>query len=147
MLRILKHFRHRMPLSIRFSDLDAAGHVNNSRYQTFIEEARIAYSQDVFKREPHRFDFNAVVSRVTLEYIKPIEFGDEVHVYTRFSNFTANSHEVHNLFIRQKKDKQEIVCKAHTLMAAFDYASKQPATFSTEYKTLSENYENAQEPS
>ena len=31
----------RTPVSLRWSDLDAFNHVNNSRYLTFLEQARI----------------------------------------------------------------------------------------------------------
>ena len=33
-------FRHMTPITVRFHDLDAFGHVNNARYLNFLEEGR-----------------------------------------------------------------------------------------------------------
>lgn len=38
--------RHIAKVQVRFSDTDMLGHVNNARYFTFMEEARIAFFQD-----------------------------------------------------------------------------------------------------
>jgi acyl-CoA thioester hydrolase len=38
-------FRFYHSIEVRFSDLDAQGHVNNANYLTYIEQARIAYIQ------------------------------------------------------------------------------------------------------
>ncbi|MCH7826958.1 MAG: thioesterase family protein [Bacteroidetes bacterium] len=34
-------------MNIRFSDLDAMGHVNNAKYLTYLEEARIDYLNNI----------------------------------------------------------------------------------------------------
>jgi acyl-CoA thioester hydrolase len=133
MPKILKYYKHFVPVKVRFSDLDVVGHLNNARYQTFLEEARIAYFHDVLRQHKSSLDFNVVLSKISIDFIKPIEFGDDITVYTRIFNLTANSHEVHQLFVRREKDKTEIVATAQTVMAAFDYQTKKPTTFPDEY--------------
>lgn len=43
----LKNFKYKMIINIRWSDMDAIGHVNNATYLTYLEEARICYLNDV----------------------------------------------------------------------------------------------------
>jgi acyl-CoA thioester hydrolase len=141
MPKILKFYKHCIKIELRFSDLDAIGHVNNSRYQTFLEEARIAYFHDVFHQDKSSWLFNSVVSKISIDFIKPIEYGDEIYLYTRFFNFNQRSHEVHNVFVRKVGEKMEIVAKANTLMAAYDYIKKEPGEFPQNYQEIVERFE------
>src|SRR4051812_46662929 len=40
-------FSHRVDVAVRFADTDAMGHVNNAKYLTYCEIARIRYWTDV----------------------------------------------------------------------------------------------------
>ena len=40
-------FAHRREIQVRFADTDAMGHVNNAKYLTYCEIARISYWTDV----------------------------------------------------------------------------------------------------
>ena len=40
-------FRHRTEIEVRFADTDAMRHVNNAKYLTYCEIARIRYWTDV----------------------------------------------------------------------------------------------------
>lgn len=40
-------YRHRFPLSVRWGDMDAYGHVNNTLFFRYLESARFAYIEDV----------------------------------------------------------------------------------------------------
>jgi acyl-CoA thioester hydrolase len=105
MAKILKYYKHFTTVNVRFSDLDIVGHLNNSKYQTYLEEARIAYFHDVFNLDKANLNFNSVVSRISIDYIKPIEYGDDITIYTRLFNVNTRSFEVHNLFIRNEKER------------------------------------------
>ena len=58
----LNLFQHKIKLNVRFMDLDAMHHVNNARYLNFLEESRIAYSQEVLQQFNDIKSFNAVVA-------------------------------------------------------------------------------------
>lgn len=62
---------HRLPLTVRWSDLDAYGHVNNVKYYDYIQEARIAMvSERLGWEQSPRW----VVVRQDLDYHRPIDF-------------------------------------------------------------------------
>ena len=69
----------RMPVPLRWSDLDAFNHVNNSRYLTFLEQARIEWFETI--GEPWVTDDSApVVASATLNFKRPIEYPASVFV-------------------------------------------------------------------
>jgi acyl-CoA thioester hydrolase len=65
---------HRYRLTVRWSDLDSYGHVNNVKYYDYIQEARISVMKSTI-------DFEAgtvwMVVRQDLEYLRPIDFRTE----------------------------------------------------------------------
>src|SRR5690625_5214608 len=69
----------RMPLSVRWRDLDAFNHVNNSNYLTFLEEARLQW----LKRVPGTwFDETMMPVLVAshINYRRPIEWPADIVV-------------------------------------------------------------------
>jgi acyl-CoA thioester hydrolase len=62
---------HRYPLTIRWSDVDSYGHVNNVKYYDYIQEARISLVNDTVGWAPEAV---WMVVRQDLEYLKPIDF-------------------------------------------------------------------------
>ncbi len=67
---------HRYPLTVRWSDLDSYGHVNNVKYYEYVQEARISLVRSTVGWEPEAV---WMVVRQDLEYIKPIDFRTEAY--------------------------------------------------------------------
>src|SRR5262247_1777309 len=61
--------------------MDVFGHVNNARFLTLYEEARVAM---MFKgaREAGltSFEDGIVISRHEVDYLRPVDYGDPVHI-------------------------------------------------------------------
>lgn len=69
----------RSPVGLRWSDLDAFNHVNNARYMTFLEQARIEWFETI--DEPWVTEEAApVVASATLNFKRPIEYPARVFV-------------------------------------------------------------------
>lgn len=69
----------RMPLQLRWSDLDAFNHVNNARYLTFLEEARIRWFDSIGEAWVTD-EFAPVVVSTLLNYRQPIPYPADVVV-------------------------------------------------------------------
>ena len=69
----------RVPLSVRWRDLDAFNHVNNSKYLSFLEEARLHWMTSV---PGHGLDGDIapVVAAASLNYRRPIAWPAEVMI-------------------------------------------------------------------
>ena len=67
------------PISVRWGDMDAFGHVNNSRYATFLEEARLQWFATI---EGGWVDATTspVVAAMSINFRSPIEWPCELVV-------------------------------------------------------------------
>lgn len=69
----------RVPLTLRWSDLDAFNHVNNACYLTFIEQARIEWLETM--DEPWvTAAYGPVLAQTLLNYKLPIEYPASIFV-------------------------------------------------------------------
>lgn len=69
--------KHHFPLSVRWGDIDAFGHVNNATYLTYIQEARVDFTWFSRKQKNEKpLLLDMVVARTEVDYILPIYEGD-----------------------------------------------------------------------
>ena len=69
----------RIPMPVRWSDLDAFNHVNNARYLTFLEQARIEWFETIGERWVTD-EYAPVLVSSLLNYKRPIEYPASVFV-------------------------------------------------------------------
>ena len=72
---------HTEPVSVRWGDMDALGHVNNARYFTYAEQARIAWLAALF---PDGWEENAeggpILASVRADFRAPVHYPATVRV-------------------------------------------------------------------
>lgn len=74
----MSDFGYSHPIAIRFNDLDGNGHVNNTVFTDYLQEARINYMRDLFAADWR--DASVVVATMTIDFLAPIHPEDEVFV-------------------------------------------------------------------
>lgn len=67
------------PVSLRYSDQDAMGHVNNVAYAAFFEAGRMGLFSVLLKGMGDQ-KFNFVLANLTVDYVKEMHFPGEVQV-------------------------------------------------------------------
>ncbi|SDP49345.1 acyl-CoA thioester hydrolase [Nakamurella panacisegetis] len=73
--------RYVTDVRVRWSDLDAYGHVNNARALTLLEEARVDWLfTEATRRGAAALTGGMVVSRMSVHYKRSITFGEQVKV-------------------------------------------------------------------
>lgn len=137
----LERFKHRISIKVRFSDLDAMGHVNNAAYLSYLEEARFAYYNHVLGIDTNGLDFNAVIARIEIDYLEQIRLGDNVEVYTRTSRIGNKSSDVEHLIVVISDQGRKIAAKAFTKLVSFDYKRNQTIPVPERERTVIENFE------
>jgi acyl-CoA thioester hydrolase len=81
--------------ALRWSDLDAYGHVNNARFLTLYEEARVAmFFVGARAQGLTSFEDGIVISRHEVDYLRPVDFGDPVRIELWISELRAASFTV-----------------------------------------------------
>jgi acyl-CoA thioester hydrolase len=81
-------FKFRLPVQVRFRDLDSLKHVNNAVYLTYLEIARIEYWK-ALRFEPVRPSM--LLARVEIDYLKPVLLDDRLEVAMRVSEMGTKS--------------------------------------------------------
>ncbi len=108
-------------ISVRWRDLDAFNHVNNSTYLTYLEEARVQWLQ----RLPGSWsDEHAmpVMAASALNYRLPIEWPGEVHIELYCARLGNSSMTVAHRIV-DAADHNKLYCDGHVVMVWMDPAS------------------------
>ena len=65
---------YRVEVPLRWSDMDAYGHVNNVQYLRLLEDARVVGFREWFGQNRSLLDEGVIVSRHEIEYRAPLTF-------------------------------------------------------------------------
>lgn len=119
----MSEFRFFYPVQIRYADLDAQWHVNNARFLTILEQARLSYIRQLDLWDGKSFlDLGLIVADVHIAYKAPIELEEEVQVALRVDRIGNKSMTMINE-IRNAKDGS-LKAQAEVVMVTYDFHSK-----------------------
>lgn len=113
--------------ALRWSDLDAYGHVNNARFLTLYEEARVAM-MFVGAREAgvSSFEEGIVVSRHEVDYLRPVDYGDPVRIELWVEDLRPSRFSVaYELF-----DGELLASRAKSVLVPYDLVRQRPRRLS-----------------
>jgi len=120
----MTNYRFYTDIVVRYGDLDPQGHVNNSRFFTFIEQARILYLTDLGLWQGGDFlDLGLIVADAHVAFLAPIKLGQTVRVWTRVTRIGNKSLNFeYDLVDAQTGDR---FARGDTVMVAYDYHTDQ----------------------
>jgi acyl-CoA thioester hydrolase len=107
-------------IELRFSDLDAYGHVNSAVYFTYLETARVKLFDDFFRKVTELGIFT-VVAKAECEFKSPIMLYDKVIVTLWLAKRGRSSFEIE---YRLHDDNEKTYATARTTMVCFDNVKK-----------------------
>jgi len=88
----MEGFPVKVPVQVRFRDLDALGHVNNAVYLTYFEVARAAYFSRLERDWVERGHF--ILARAEVDFLRPIHLEDPVEVGVRVVRIGRSSFDM-----------------------------------------------------
>lgn len=73
------------PMEVRYGDLDPQGHLNNAKYLTLFEQARIHYLTELglFTKDQSFMDIGVIIADIHITYEAPLLWGVPVNVGVR----------------------------------------------------------------
>ena len=78
-------------VAVRWSDMDTYGHVNNARFLTLYEEARVAmFFTGARAHGLTSFEEGIVIARHEIDYLRPVDYGHPVRVEMWISELRAS---------------------------------------------------------
>ncbi len=115
----IANFKYKTPIHIRFSDMDAFGHVNNAIYLTYFEIARGDYWTNIIEWDWN--EMGIILGRSEIDYKKPITLNDQIVCYVRTSRVGNSSFDVEYILSKVVGDKEEICTTGKTVCISYDY--------------------------
>ncbi|MEJ7745249.1 MAG: thioesterase family protein [Luteimonas sp.] len=118
----------RMPMELRWRDLDAFNHVNNSSFLTFLEEARIRWFTSLGTEWVNE-TIAPLLAAVQINYRQPIPYPSDVVVELFAARVGNTSLTIGHRILGQVPDAGEEVtlyADGHVVMVWIDRASGRP---------------------
>jgi acyl-CoA thioester hydrolase len=123
---------------MRWSDMDAYGHVNNTAYLAYLEQARVSM---FFDRYDSSFSRGTVVAHHEITYLKPVVYHPEP---LRLELWTDRVRAADFIVRYDVFDGDALAATASTRLVTFDFATNRPRRLSGEEREILLGYTDKQ---
>ncbi len=114
------HYRYSHLIQVRYGDLDPQGHVNNARYMTYMEQARVGYIQHLGLWKGGSFmDFGIILAEAQITFKAPILYGQQVQVGVRVTRLGNKSLTMD--YLLEEGHTGEEFATGSSILVAYDY--------------------------
>ncbi|HLO16558.1 MAG TPA: thioesterase family protein [Anaerolineales bacterium] len=133
------HFYH--PVEVRYGDLDPQGHVNNAKYLTYFEQARVAYwiELGLFTKDQSFMELGVILADVHITYFEPIYFGRLIKVGVHIARLGNKSMTWEQNIIDVDSGKE--LAKGEVVMVSYDYKQKRTISIPPEWREKISEFE------
>ena len=123
--------------AVRWSDMDAYGHVNNARFLTLYEEARVAmFFVGARAHGLGSFEEGIVIARHEIDYLRPVDYGHPVRIEMWISELRSASFTVaYELY-----DEGKLASRARSVCVPFNLEAGFPRRLSQAERDFLEPY-------
>lgn len=93
-------YRHVINLAVRWGDMDMLGHINNAKYFTYVETARVAYFETLVGRDRKSGkDGGFILASVGCDFLAQLHYPAQLEVGTRVTRIGRSSMQLeHAIF-------------------------------------------------
>jgi len=133
----MEGYRYSNRRTVEFRDVDAAGHVNNAVYLTYLETARIDYLREVLHVESLD-DLAVIVANVNVDFRSPARFAETLEVGARVPRVGTKSFEMEHEI---RGGDGRLALEATSVLVAYDYTKNAPMPVPDEWRRRLDAYE------
>lgn len=120
--------------AMRWSDMDAYGHVNNTAYLAYLEQARVSM---FFDRYDASFTGGTVVKHHEISYLRPVVYHPEpLRLELWVDRVRAASFRV----LYDVYDDDALAAQAATTLVTFDFVTDRPRRITVEERRILVGY-------
>lgn len=135
----MSKFRFYYPVRVRYSDLDAQWHVNNARFLTLLEEARLHYLLDLGLWDGNSFlDLGVIVADIHITYIAPIKLDEEIKIGMRVARIGNKSIIIENEILGSLDD---LKARAEVIWVTYDFKEQRSIPVPEKWRKAIQEYE------
>lgn len=116
----LEEFPFQIDCTVRWGDMDANGHVNNTVYYRYFENARVEIFKELI-RDRKNTQIGPVLAYMNCHFVKPISFPDQVVVGTRVKSLGRTSIVLEHLIHSETVD---VAAHGESVIVIYDFAAR-----------------------
>ena len=134
-------FRFYHPIEVRYGDLDPQGHLNNAKYLTYFEQARIQYFIELglFTSGKSFMEINVILAEARITFHQPVHFGTDVKVGVHTSQIGGKSMTVEQALLNA--ETEEKLASGQVILVAYDYHSAKTIPVPPDWRERITRYE------
>jgi acyl-CoA thioester hydrolase len=116
---------HVEPISVRWADMDSMGHVNNAKYFTYCESARMSYFAAVHMYDHREGEKHGpALAAAHLNFRQQVRYPAELEVLTRVSEIGRSSFRMdYEIVYRGTEVLGQPVADGHGVIVWIDYGT------------------------
>ncbi|MCQ6267336.1 acyl-CoA thioesterase [Fictibacillus sp. WQ 8-8] len=115
---------HEIELTVRFCETDALGHINNTSYFIYLEEARVRCFETL-GLEMNTNEWSFILASTKCDFMAQGYFNERLVVRTGVSKIGTKSFTLeHDIY---KAETKELVARGNAVIVYFDFKTQQTA--------------------
>lgn len=121
---------HTYTFQVRFSDCDGLGHVNNTVYFVYMEEAR----QEIFRIFNPTLElkrWNLIIASATCDFRKQATYAELLRVHTFLSKIGSSSMVVEHRILNEREER---VAEGRAVMIFYNYETQKTEPIPSELR-------------
>ena len=146
--------RYRVNVPLRWSDMDAYGHVNNVQFLRLLEDARVIGFEDWFGQDRSVLSEGVLVARHEIEYLAPLLFRLPPIVVEMWATKIGGAgfdlaYEVRDgraVTEGGEADGDTIYARAETTLVLYDFATSNPRRMDQSLRAVLQQHSGAPVP-
>jgi len=136
----MSKFRFYYAVQVRYSDLDAQWHVNNARFLTLLEEARLHYLLDLGLWDGNSFlDLGVIIADIHITYLAPIKLDEEIQIGMRVARIGNKSMTIENEILGLQDG--ELKARAEVVWVSYDFRTQKTIPVPDAWRKTIQEYE------
>lgn len=118
---------YRVDVPLRWSDMDAYGHVNNVQFLRLLEDARVIGFREWFGEDRSLLDRGVLVARHEIEYLAPLTFRHAPITVAMWATSISGASFDLAYEVRDPEDFGDVLyARAETTLVAYDFPTARP---------------------
>lgn len=127
-----ERFHCATPVQLRFNDVDALGHVNNSIYFQLFDLGKTHYFELAHGKAIDWNEVNVMAVNVNCDFLEQTRHGEPLQVLTRVASIGNKSFVMEQVLVNTATGHYKSVCR--TVMVHIDLATGAPSRVSDDWR-------------
>ncbi|MDE0853098.1 MAG: thioesterase family protein [Nevskia sp.] len=116
-----EQFRQFIPMTVRWGDMDALGHVNNVQYFRYGESGRIAYFDPLERDDPQFWKaYGIILASIGCDFLAQVHYPAQLEIGTRVTRMGRSSLNMQSGVFQDGR----AVAVLHGVLVWFDYGAQ-----------------------